>query len=177
MCQHDPKVNTVFNSNMLDVKVQIRYGFYSIQAVASCDVGWFMVDNLCINFYKCIKCTNNAEADKLCNKHGGQLAHRVLNNVTISTPRNALDNHTELSLFWDMFHHIEDIIPSLNHKSTFTDFLDKEVQKFIAVNGSERCPMFNMSTSALTIITTVCLIAAYKTSAFANAMTLILSCQ
>ena len=135
VCQHDPKLNTVFNNNMSDVKVHILDGFYSIQAFASYNVGWFMVDNLCINFCTCIKCTNNAEADTLCNKRGGLLAHRVLNNVTISTRRNVLDNHTEFSLFWNMFHHIKDIINSPT--GTFRDFLDKEVQKFIAVNGSE----------------------------------------
>ena len=118
VCQHDVKGNLVSTSNMSDIKLSLVGGFHSIQMFSSCDPGWFMVDDVCINFYLCPSCTNNIEAHKQCSMFGGQLAYHVLKNVTISTPRNKLDKETKLSLFWDMFHHMEDISPSVREAFT-----------------------------------------------------------
>ena len=113
VCQHNVNENLVFTSNMSDIQLSLVDGFHSIHIFSSCDPGWFMVDDVCINFYLCPKCTNNIEARKQCSVFSGQLAYHVLKNVTVSTPRNKLDKNTKLSLFWNMFHHIEDISPSV----------------------------------------------------------------
>ena len=83
VCQHDQKVNTVFNNNMSDVKVSINDGFYRLEVFSSCDIGWFRVDNMCINFYRYPNCLSNAEAHKQCVEHNGHLAHDILRNVTV----------------------------------------------------------------------------------------------
>ena len=72
---------------------------------------WLMMCASTSTFVQIVKIIS--EAHKQCSKFGGQLAYRVLKNVTISTPRNELDKSTKLSLFWDMFHHMEDISPSI----------------------------------------------------------------
>ena len=48
VCQHEEKVTTVYSNNMSDIKVLTVNGFYSLHVFASCDIGWFMVDNMCI---------------------------------------------------------------------------------------------------------------------------------
>ena len=52
VCQHKPRT-IVFNNDLSDVKVTTVDGFYSLHAFSSCDLGWFMVDNMCINIYQC----------------------------------------------------------------------------------------------------------------------------
>ena len=96
---------------MSDIKLSLIDGFHSIQVRSSCDRGWFMVDDMCTNFYHCPNCMNNSQAHEQCSVYGGQLAYHLLNNVTISIPGNKLNKKTELSLFWDMFYHMEDVIP------------------------------------------------------------------
>ena len=138
VCQHDQKANIVFNNNMSDVKVTLADGFYRLEFLSSCDIGWFRVDNMCINFYHCPHCSSNAEAHKQCVEHEGQLAHDILNNVTVITPGNILAKNTVLSLFWDMFHKIDDLDccdggPFLNESAVF------------AVDGNGMCMIFNTS--------------------------------
>ena len=93
-------------------------GYSSLQVFSSCEVGWFMVDDMCINIYPRLSirsfelvynCTNTTLAQQHCIKYDGHLAHRVLNNVNITKPGKTLDKNTKLSLFWDMFHHIRDM--------------------------------------------------------------------
>ena len=83
--------------------------------VLSCDPGWFMVDDLCINFYHCPDCMNNSKAQEQCLICGGQLAYHLFKNVTTSTPGNKLDHNTKLSLLWNMFHNVGDISPSTGY--------------------------------------------------------------
>ena len=150
VCQHDVKGNLVSTSNMSDIKLSLVDGFHSIKIFSSCDPGWFMVDDVCINFYRCPKCTNNIEAHEQCSMFSGQLAYHVLKNVTVSTPRNKLDKTTKLSLFWDMFYHMEDISPSVREEFKIRNFnpghffLHKQ-QKYFAVNGSALCIALNRS--------------------------------
>ena len=103
LCQHNVTSNRVFSNNMSDIKVSLVDGFHSIQVFSSCSPGWFMVDDMCINFYHCPDCMNNSDAHEQCSRNGGQLAYHILNNVTISILGNKLDKNTKLSLFWDMF--------------------------------------------------------------------------
>ena len=145
VCQHDKKVKDL-NNNMSDIKISAYDGFYSLQAVASCDVGWFLIDNVCINFYECPDCSGNTPAHEECERYGGQLAYHVLSNVTITTPGNMLDKNTELSKFWGMFHHMDDISPS--PKRTFKSIrnaVKEDDQLIFAVNGSSLCEALNMS--------------------------------
>ena len=141
VCQHDVKGNLASTSNMSDIKLSLVDGFHSIQLFSSCDPGWFMVDDVCINFYLCPNknCTSNIEAHEQCSMFGGQLAYHVLKNVTISGPSNKLDTNTKLSLFWDMFHHMEDIIPSVRETFQLRNYFFHKQQKFFAVNGSSLC--------------------------------------
>ena len=142
VCQHNVASNLVFSNNMSDIKLSLVDGFQSIQIFSSCDPGWFMVDDVCINFYHCQGCMNNYKAHERCAMHGGQLAYHLLNNVTFSTQSNKLDKNTKLSLFWDMFYHVEDISTSI--RNTFFRFniqigtLKKYLLHF-AVNGSALC--------------------------------------
>ena len=131
VCQHDMKGDIVFTSNMSDLKLSLVDGFHSMQIFSSCDPGWFMVDDVCINFYLCPKCTNN-QARNQCSMFGGQLAYNVLKNVTLSTPGNKLDTNTKLSLFWDMFHHVEDMSPSLREafKLKHCNYYSKKTEVF-----------------------------------------------
>ena len=154
VCQHDQKQKSEFSNNMSDIKVSMADGYSSLQVFSSCEVGWFMVDDIidmCINIYPCMSiksfeerfsCVNNNEAQEHCIKYGGHLAHRVLNNVTITEPSNTLNKNTKLSLFWDMFHHIDDI-RSLNFDNAWR--LTGAHRKYIAVNGSGLCGHFNMA--------------------------------
>ena len=100
VCQHHMTRNLVFNNNMSDIKLSFVDGFQIIQMLSTCDPGWFMVDDVCINFYHCPDCMNNSDAHEQCSRYGGQLAYHVLNNVAISTPGTKLDKHTKLSFFW-----------------------------------------------------------------------------
>ena len=146
VCQHDMTSNRVFSNNMSDIKLSLVDGFQSIQIFSSCDPGWFMVDDVCINFYHCPGCMNNYKAHEHCFMHGGQLAYHLLNNVTFSTPGNKLDKNTKLSLFWDMFCHMEDISPSIrntfdfhfNNQFHIGDTLKRHFLYF-AVNDSALC--------------------------------------
>ena len=133
----------MFSNNMSDVKLSWVNGFQSILLFSSCDPGWFMVDNVCTNFYHCPHCINNSDADEQCSAHGGQLAYHLLNNATISTPGSKLDKNTKLSLFWSMFHHVEDIRSSIGN--IFKMKLDgrHKKQKYFAVNGSALCVALN----------------------------------
>ena len=151
VCQHDQKPKSEFSNNMSDINVSMADGYSSLQVFSSCEVGWFMVDDMCINIYPCLSIksleqrfsyVNNNEAPEHCIKYGGHLAHRVLNNVTISEPGNALNKNTKLSLFWDMFHHIDDI-RSLKFDNARR--LTGAHRKYIAVNGSGLCGHFNMA--------------------------------
>ena len=140
VCQHYQKVNIVFTNNMSDIKISTADGFYSLQVFSSCNNGWFLVDNVCINFYHCPRCYNNINAHEQCSKYVGQLAYHILNNVTINTPGNLLAKHTKLALFWDMFHQVGDF--NNNHY----DWDNFPVFRYIfAVNFSGMCVNLNMS--------------------------------
>ena len=144
VCQHNNFGDLAFSSNISDIKLSMVNNFHSLQVFSSCDPGWFKVDDVCINFYMCPDCRNNWAANNQCKKHGGQLAHRILNNVTISTPGNILDKSTKLSLFWDLFPHTKDISPSLREiLKTLNGGANN--QKNFAVNGSDLCATFNIS--------------------------------
>ena len=109
-----------------------------------------MVDNVCVNFYHCPDCSNNMAAHEHCAIQGGQLVGHVLNNVTISSQENILGKNTELSQFWGMFAHMDDIIPL--PKYTFKSYLNvikRNLQRNIAVNGSDLCTVFNKSTHCI----------------------------
>ena len=83
VCQHKTKLVIVFDNNLSDVKVLPMNGFYSLQIFSSCGVGWFMVDNMCINIYECQHCNkDNIVAQGQCVKHGGYLADRIFKNIT-----------------------------------------------------------------------------------------------
>ena len=143
VCQHEQKVNILFNNAMSDVKVSMLTAFYSLHVFSSCDVGWFMVNNVCINFYHCPNCRHNTAAHVQCVTHGGHLAYYVLNNVTLIKPGNILGKNTDLSLFRSMFLHMDDI--SLSTRETFRSFVRPTRQKHFAVNGSGLCVAFNLS--------------------------------
>ena len=150
VCQHDDNVGLVFNNNMSDIKVSLVDGFYSLQVFSSCDPGWFKVDEACINFYPC-KCFGRYDKSTFLSQYcqeqgGGQLAYNVLKNVTINAPGNILDKTTKLSLFWDMFHHVEDM--NTSHREIFelwTDHVSEKHQRYFAVNGTDLCISFNFS--------------------------------
>ena len=143
VCQHDQKAMVFNNNNMSGIKVSIVDGFYSLQVYSSCDAGWFLIANICINFYPCPNCTSNIEAHEQCEKHGGQLAYQVLNNVTVTSLGNILDKNTELSLFFDMFHHMEDLSPPST--KTYNSFIQEKLEKNFALNGSNLCIALNLS--------------------------------
>ena len=145
VCQHNNRVNLVFSNNMSDIKLSLVNGFQSIQMFSSCDPGWFMVDDVCINFYHCPDCMNNRDAHEQCSVHGGQLAYHLLNNVTISTPGSKLDKNTKFSLFWGMFHHVEDISSLLGNIFKRKINASLKYQKYFAVNGSTLCVALNNS--------------------------------
>ena len=144
VCQHDEDVQMFFNNNMSDIKVSTVSGFYTLEMFSSCAPGWFMVDNVCINFYHCPNCTNNRAPKEICEFYGGQLAYQVINYVNISASRvekqyswrNKLHVNKELLLFWGMFY-IEDSrsFPELHQKRLFRYFVEKQ----FAVNGSNLC--------------------------------------
>ena len=144
VCQHKTKVKLVFNNSMSDIKVSLVDGFHSMQVSLSCDPGCFMVSDMCITFYLCPNCTNKHTAHEQCQTHGGQLAYHVLKNVTVTTPGNMLDTQTKLSLFWSMFHHLEDMKAS--HRNTIQFGVNDHWsihQKNCAVNHSNLCVAFN----------------------------------
>ena len=153
VCQHDQKTNSEFSNNMSDIKVSMTNRYNSLQVLSSCKVGWFMVNDMCIYIYSCLSiksfeqghsCTNTTVTQELCIKYGSHLAHRVLNNVTVTKPGNILNTNTKLSLFWDMFHHIGDI-NHLNMVSGFHKAWQLSPHKtYLAVNGSGLCGHFNM---------------------------------
>ena len=147
VCQHNVRSNHVFSNNMSDIKLSLLDGFHSIQIFSSCDPGWFMVDGMCINFYHCPDCLDNSQAQEQCSMYGGQLAYHVLNNVSISTPGNKLDKNTGLSLFWNMFYNVEDVIRSTgNIFSTGSVYFPlQEYKKYFAVNGSALCVALHSS--------------------------------
>ena len=151
VCQHSKKMNLVLSNNMSDIKISFVDGFHRIQVFSSCDPGWFMVDDMCINFYLCQNCANKIASHKQCERHGGQLAYRLLNNVTISTPGNILDNSTKLSVFWDMFYHVEDMSPTLRDYFKVCESIGEATkgQKYFAVNGSDLCVAFNISNQCM----------------------------
>ena len=143
VCQHNHTVNLVLSNNMSDVKLSLVNGFQRIQMFSSCDPGWFMVDDMCTNFYHCPNCMNNTNAHEQCSVHGGQLAYHLLNNITISTKRSKLDTNTKLSLFWGMFHHVEDISSSIGNIFKRKLDVSQKYQKYFAVNGSALCVALN----------------------------------
>ena len=143
VCQHYQKVNISFNNNMSDIRISTADGFYSLQVFSSCNSGWFLVDNVCINFYHCPDCFNNIEAHEQCSKYGGQLAYHILNNVTINAPGNSLAKHTKLALFWDMFQQEDDFDNSDEKHYGWSNL--KRVANIFAVNGSGMCVRLNTS--------------------------------
>ena len=157
VCQNDKKVNFVFNNNMSDIKISINDGFYSLQVSSSCDVGWFMVDGICINTYRCPQdssgkhdCETVAQQEELCQKHHSELAYRIFNNMSFISSGNTLDNNTELSLFWGMFVQREDISAHMEEAywetlCEFPDFSDHEefmhTQRHFGINNSTLCAL------------------------------------
>ena len=168
VCQRDNTIKEDLYNNMSDIKISNINGYHSLQAFSSCDAGWFLIDNVCVNFYPHPASSNNTATHMQCAKHGGQLAYNVLKNVTITTPGNTLDSNTELSLFWQMFHHMGDINftesfhldlhkyrPSASAvlvssgmllKNISSDRIIVENSKKFVVNGSDLCKAYNMST-------------------------------
>ena len=108
VCQHKTKT-IVCNNALSDIKVSTVDEFYSLRVVPSCDAGWFMVDNMCINIYQCKQCkTSNIVAHERCVKHGGHLADRIFKNISItSASKGYMLNHNSSLLlsFWDMILH------------------------------------------------------------------------
>ena len=94
VCQHDQKANLLLHDNKSDIKVSRVGVFYSLQVFASCDVGWFLVDNVCVNVYLCQGCLNNIAAHEQCAIQCGQLAYNILNNVTTSSQGTILSKNT-----------------------------------------------------------------------------------
>ena len=139
VCQHEHKKSIAFNNNISDIKVSIVDGYYSLQEFSSCDAGWFMVDNMCINLYQCQNCTDNSEAHGKCVAHGGQLAYHALTNVSLIAPGNILSNNSCLSLFFGMFYHKEDLkVNIFNGRYPYT-------VTSLAVNGSAMCVTYDIS--------------------------------
>ena len=139
VCQHEHKKSITFNNNMSDVKASIVDGYYSFQEFSSCDAGWFMVDNMCINLYQCQTCTNNAEAHEKCLAHGGQLAYHVLTNVSLIVPGNILANNSYLSLFFGMFYQVED------ENVYVYEWRSSQPRTVLAVNASALCVTYDLS--------------------------------
>ena len=106
--QHKAKT-MVFDIDLSDIKVTSVDGFHSLRVFSSCDLGWFMVDNMCINIYQCKQCKRSyIVAHEQCVKHGGYLADRIFKNTTIikSSKGYMLNHSSSLSVsFWDMFFH------------------------------------------------------------------------
>ena len=131
---------------MSDIRVSLVDGFHSMQSFVSCDRSWFVVDDMCITFYLCPNCTNKRTWHEQCQNHGGQLACHVLNNVTVITPGMLLDKQTNLSLFWNMFHQVEDMTSSHRNATQFGENDRWSIhQKNFAVNDSNLCVAFNAS--------------------------------
>ena len=145
VCQHSQKVNIVFNNSMSDIKISTADGFYSVQVFSSCNSGWFLVDNVCINFYHCPDCFSNVEAQEQCRKYGGQLAYHILSNVTINTPGNLLAKHTKLALFWNMFHQEGDVANMHYNGKHYGWYSTRPRSLVFAVNGSGMCAYLNTS--------------------------------
>ena len=146
VCQHDQNAIVLLHNDMSDIKVTSVGEFHSIQVFSSCDVGWFLVDNVCINFYHCPDCSSNTAANEQCAVHGGWLAYNVLRNVTIIPTGNVLDKNTGLSLFWGMFHHMDDISPSpFDTFTSHTNVIKPQSQINFAVNGNDLCVALNIS--------------------------------
>ena len=115
-----------------------------------------MVDDMCLNIYPCpsiksfeqgLSCVSNTVAQEHCIKYGGHLAHRVLNNVTIDKSRDTLNKNTKLSLFFDLFHHIDDVSSFERydrHSNTWGRSLTYARNTYLAVNGSGLCGYFNI---------------------------------
>ena len=153
VCQYSMKNGTMFNNDKSDVKVFKVNGFYSLQVFSACDIGWFMVDNMCINIYFCQGCKSNKDADEQCHKQGSYLANKILNNVTITSPGNIVRNNTELSLFWGMFHHIGET--QTFAKNSFPYVTSRERSMNLAVNGTAFCDS-NNDTCAGNALCTLC---------------------
>ena len=163
VCQRgQTEKNIDFSNNMSDVKISMADGFYSLQVFSSCHAGWFRVDDMCINIYLCPRtsfwydglqyhCLNITVAQQQCNKHGGQLANKILNSVTVTSVVNRLSKSTKLSIFWNMFLHMEDI--TFSHKK-LNDYFNKyrctywihsyDAARRFVVNGSGLCEASNM---------------------------------
>ena len=150
VCQHNMARNFVFSNDMSDVKLSLVNGFQSTQIFSSCDPGWFMVNDVCTNFYHCPNCMNDRDAHEQCVRHGGRLAYHLLNNTYMRTGGGnlILGENTKLSLFWGMFHHAEDISRStakINQPEIRNIFefkmaaLVKMYWKYFAVNCSALC--------------------------------------
>ena len=74
---------------------------------------------------------------------GGQLAYHVLKNVTVSATGNILDKNTKLSLFWNMFRHIEDFNSSHREiPELWTNHVWRKHLRHFAVNGTDLCIAF-----------------------------------
>ena len=146
LCQHNHKATDLLHDSMSDIKISAAGGFHSLQVFSSCDVGWFLVDNVCVNFYHCPDCLSNTIAHEQCEKHGGLLAYNILRNVSIIAPGNVLDKNSELSLFWGMLHHMDDISPSpFETFISTTNVVKPQSQITFAVNGSDLCVTLNIS--------------------------------
>ena len=140
VCQHEERRNYVLGNNMSDVKISIINGFYSIRVSTSCDVGWFMVDNMCINIYPCSDCINTSVAQRNCIKHGGNLANRIFNS-TKASQTDELIRDIKLTLFWGMFHSEEDLHVDFSHKYMRT--VDEQMN--VAVNVTGLCAHHNLT--------------------------------
>ena len=139
-------MDIVFNNNLSDVKVVSVNGYYSLQIFSSCEVGWFMVDNMCINICECQHCNRgNIVAHGQCVKHGGYLVDRILKNITTFyyDGKYLLNNNSIFSMsFWNIIHHEIDLWSLSNITHEVTGYSQ---HKSLALNHSTLCATHNLT--------------------------------
>ena len=152
VCQHEVKESNGFSNTMSDIKITAVDGFYSLRTYSSCAVGWFMVDNMCINIFQCLNCTIVEDAREQCGKYNSQLAFQILKNVSITSPSGTLDGNTKLSklsLFWYMFPQVWEIDP-LPVRALQKPILKKIMN--IAVNNRSSCKFLNVCSDSNVVL-------------------------
>ena len=141
VCQHKTKT-FAFDNDLSDIKVSAVGGFYSLHAFSSCDAGWFMVDNMCINIYQCQQCNaSDIIAHEQCVKHGGYLANRIFKNITITNKFKdyILNHNSSFSMsFWDTVLR-ESSLSDLNLTKIKKNARTKTMTMTFAVNQSTLC--------------------------------------
>ena len=141
VCQHKAKT-AIFHNDLSDITVATVDGFHTLRVFSSCDAGWFMVDNMCINIYQCKQCkASNITAHEQCVNQGGYLADRIFKNTSITRTSQGyiLNLNSSLSMsFWDMLLH-ESYVSELNLRRT----TDNRKMNF-AMNENSLCATHTM---------------------------------